>query len=92
MKKILQKWTPPVLMLVMAAWFFGQLQAPKDKDFAFSQFGQLPVVFDGRLKPMIPSRAIRSSKSARSRRSTPSRGKVGTSHPKSSPAPNGSLM
>ena len=52
MKKILQKWTPPVLMLVMAAWFFGQLQAPKDKDFAFSQFGQLPVVFDGRLKPM----------------------------------------
>jgi len=52
MKKILQKWTPPVLMLVMAAWFLGNLQAPKDKDFAFSQFGQLPVVFDGRLKPM----------------------------------------
>ena len=52
MKKNLQKWTPPVLMLVMAAWFLGNLQAPKDKDFAFSQFGQLPVVFDGRLKPM----------------------------------------
>jgi ABC-type transport system involved in cytochrome c biogenesis permease subunit len=52
MKKILQKWTPPVLMLVMAVWFFGNLQAPKDKDFAFSQFGRLPVVFDGRLKPM----------------------------------------
>jgi ABC-type transport system involved in cytochrome c biogenesis permease subunit len=52
MKKILQKWTPPVLMLVMATWFFGQLQAPKDKDFAFNEFGRLPVVFNGRLKPM----------------------------------------
>ena len=39
-------------MLIMALWFFGQLQAPKDKDFAYSEFGQLPVVFDGRLKPM----------------------------------------
>jgi ABC-type transport system involved in cytochrome c biogenesis permease subunit len=52
MKKILQKWTPPLLALVMAAWFFGQLQAPKDKDFAFTDFGRLPVVFNGRLKPM----------------------------------------
>ena len=52
MKKILQKWTPPILMLVMAAWFFGQLQAPKDTSFAFTEFGKLPVVFNGRLKPM----------------------------------------
>ena len=36
----------------MAAWFLGQLQAPKDKDFAFNEFGKLPVVFNGRLKPM----------------------------------------
>ncbi len=52
MKKLFQKWTPPALLLVMAAWFFGQLQTPKDKDFAFTEFGQLPVVFNGRLKPM----------------------------------------
>ncbi|HEX3100290.1 MAG TPA: hypothetical protein VHQ01_00785, partial [Pyrinomonadaceae bacterium] len=52
MKKIFQKWFPPVLAVVMAVWFFGNLQPPKDKDFAFSQFGQLPVVFNGRLKPM----------------------------------------
>lgn len=52
MKKFLQKWTPPIVMLVMAAWFFGNLRAPKDTDFAFRQFGQLPVVFNGRLKPM----------------------------------------
>jgi ABC-type transport system involved in cytochrome c biogenesis permease subunit len=52
MKKLFQKWFPPLLMLVMAAWFFGKLQQPKDKDFAFNQFGRLPVVFNGRLKPM----------------------------------------
>ena len=52
MKKILQKWFPPVLMLMMALWFFGQLQTPQDKNFAFNEFGKLPVVFDGRLKPL----------------------------------------
>ncbi len=39
-------------MLVMAAWFFGQLQTPQEKNFAFNEFGKLPVVFDGRLKPL----------------------------------------
>ncbi|MGA2029720.1 MAG: cytochrome c biogenesis protein CcsA [Verrucomicrobiota bacterium] len=52
MKKIFRKWFPLLLMLAMALWFFGNLQTPKDKDFAFSEFGQLPVVFNGRLKPM----------------------------------------
>jgi ABC-type transport system involved in cytochrome c biogenesis permease subunit len=52
MKKTFQKWFPPILMLIMAAWFFGNLQPPKDKDFAFSEFGKLPVIYDGRLKPM----------------------------------------
>ena len=52
MKKIFQKWFPPLLMLAMALWFFSNLQTPKDKDFDFSEFGQLPVVFNGRLKPM----------------------------------------
>jgi len=52
MKKTFQKWFPPFLMFVMAAWFFGQLQTPKDNGFAFNEFGKLPVVFDGRLKPL----------------------------------------
>jgi hypothetical protein len=39
-------------MLVMALWFFGQLQTSKDKGFAFGEFGKLPVVFNGRVKPM----------------------------------------
>jgi ABC-type transport system involved in cytochrome c biogenesis permease subunit len=52
MKKIFQKWFPPVLMAAMAVWFFSQLQTPHDDGFAFSEFGKLPVVFDGRLKPV----------------------------------------
>ncbi|HTV63119.1 MAG TPA: cytochrome c biogenesis protein CcsA [Verrucomicrobiae bacterium] len=54
MKNFCQKWIPPLLTAVMAVWFFLQLQPPKenDNDFAFSKFGRLPVVADGRLKPM----------------------------------------
>jgi hypothetical protein len=52
MKMIFQKWFPPALTLVMALWFLGQLQPPRDKDFAFNEFGKLPTVFDGRLKPL----------------------------------------
>ncbi|HEX4350476.1 MAG TPA: cytochrome C biogenesis protein, partial [Verrucomicrobiae bacterium] len=52
MKKIYQKWLPPLLMFVMALWFFGNIQAPKDKDFAYSEFGQLPVTANGRIEPM----------------------------------------
>jgi hypothetical protein len=43
---------PPVLTLVMAVWFLCQMAPPRDQDFAFSKFGRLPVVFNGRLKPM----------------------------------------
>ncbi|MGA2870853.1 MAG: cytochrome C biogenesis protein, partial [Verrucomicrobiota bacterium] len=52
MKKAFQKWFPASLMLIVAVWFFGQLPPPHDPDFAFSEFGKLPVVFNGRLKPM----------------------------------------
>ena len=36
----------------MALWFFGNLSAPKDKDFAFSEFGQLPITSNGRIVPL----------------------------------------
>ncbi len=39
-------------MFVMALWFFGNLQAPKDKDFAYTEFGQLPVTANGRIEPL----------------------------------------
>jgi ABC-type transport system involved in cytochrome c biogenesis permease subunit len=52
MKIIFQKWFPPFLMLLMALWFFGNLQPPKDKDFAFTEFGRLPVTANGRVQPL----------------------------------------
>jgi len=52
MKKLFQKWFPPLLMLVMASWFIGNLQTPKDKDFALSEFAQLPITANGRIEPM----------------------------------------
>ena len=52
MKKIFQKWFPPLLMFAMALWFFGQLQTPKDAGFAFGEFSQLPVTANGRVQPM----------------------------------------
>ncbi|HEX9045378.1 MAG TPA: cytochrome c biogenesis protein CcsA [Verrucomicrobiae bacterium] len=52
MKAIFQKWFPPFLMFAMALWFFGNMQAPKDKDFAYGEFGQLPVTANGRIEPM----------------------------------------
>ena len=52
MKKIFQKWLPAFLMFVMALWFFGNLATPKDKDFAFTEFGQLPITSNGRIVPL----------------------------------------
>jgi len=39
-------------MVVMALWFLDGLQPPKEKGFDFNEFGKLPVVADGRPKPM----------------------------------------
>ena len=39
-------------MLVMALWFFGNLQTPKDKDFAYAEFGRLPLTANGRIVPL----------------------------------------
>jgi ABC-type transport system involved in cytochrome c biogenesis permease subunit len=52
MKKFFQKWFPVLLMFIMALWFFGNLQTPPDKDFAFTEFGKLPVTANGRIVPL----------------------------------------
>jgi len=52
MKKIFCKWFPPFLMFVVALLFFSELQPVKDKDFAYTDFGQLPVTANGRVQPM----------------------------------------
>jgi len=51
MKK-LKPWIPLILTAVVAAWFVGTLIPEPDKDFHYSEFGKLPLVFNGRLKPM----------------------------------------
>ena len=43
----MKKWLPLILTGVMAAWFVGTLRAPKDADFAYTEFGRIPVVFNG---------------------------------------------
>ena len=48
----MKKWLPFLITAVMAAWFVSTLLPKRDKSFAFSQFGQLPVVFNGRVQPM----------------------------------------
>jgi len=48
----MKKWLPYIVTGVMAAWFLSMLSPPADKDFAFGEFGKLPLVFNGRVKPM----------------------------------------
>ncbi|HET7625304.1 MAG TPA: cytochrome c biogenesis protein CcsA [Verrucomicrobiae bacterium] len=48
----MKKWLPFILTALMATWFFSTLRPTPDKDFAFSQFAELPIVFNGRLQPM----------------------------------------
>jgi len=52
MKKIFQKWLPPLLMMAMALWFFGNLQARRDQGFAYTEFGRLPLTANGRIVPV----------------------------------------
>jgi ABC-type transport system involved in cytochrome c biogenesis permease subunit len=52
MKKTLQKWLPPVLMVLLALWFLGNFQPPKDQSFEFNEFARLPVTANGRIVPM----------------------------------------
>ena len=48
----MKKWLPFLITAVMLAWFVGTLPPKREKSFAFSQFGKLPVVFNGRVQPM----------------------------------------
>ena len=48
----MKKWIPLILTAVMAAWVLGTLRAPKVKDFDYTGFGQLPVMFNGRHQPL----------------------------------------
>ena len=51
MKKI-KSWVPLIFTAACAAWFLSTLVPTPDTDFAFNEFGKVPLVFNGRLKPM----------------------------------------
>ena len=47
------QWLPLALTVAFAGWFLSTLVPPDDSTgFAFNSFGELPLVFNGRLKPM----------------------------------------
>ena len=48
----MKKWLPILITAAMAAWFVSTLRPPQDKTFAFSEFGKLPVVSNGRVQPI----------------------------------------
>jgi ABC-type transport system involved in cytochrome c biogenesis permease subunit len=48
----LKRWLPLLLTVALGGWFVSTLFPPHDTDFAYSEFGKLPLVFNGRLKPM----------------------------------------
>jgi cytochrome c-type biogenesis protein CcsB len=47
----MKKWLPWIIVAVFAAWLVNSLRIPPDDGFAFSQFGRLPLVFEGRTQP-----------------------------------------
>lgn len=47
----MKKWLPWIIVVVFAAWVAGSLHMPPDKDWAYGEFGRLPVISEGRVKP-----------------------------------------
>ncbi len=92
MKMFFQKWFPPMLAMVMALWFLGQIQPPPELGFAFNDFGQLPVVFNGRLKPIdsLARNSLLQIREKQTRISSP--GKSGINHRRLFPPRNGWRM
>jgi len=48
----MKRWLPLALAAVFAVWILGALAPRKDTGFAFSEFGRIPVVFNGRVQPV----------------------------------------
>jgi ABC-type transport system involved in cytochrome c biogenesis permease subunit len=47
----MKKWLPWIIAAVFAAWMVGSLRMPSDKEWAYREFGRLPVVSNGRTQP-----------------------------------------
>jgi ABC-type transport system involved in cytochrome c biogenesis permease subunit len=48
----MKKWLPWIIVAVFAAEFFSAFRTRPDKDFAFNEFGRLPVLLNGRIQPI----------------------------------------
>jgi ABC-type transport system involved in cytochrome c biogenesis permease subunit len=47
----MKKWIPLILTVVMAGWFLGQMRPQPETGFHAREFGQLPVLSNGRFQP-----------------------------------------
>ena len=45
----MKKWLPWIIVAVFAAWILSSLRVPADKQWAYRQFGRLPVIANGRV-------------------------------------------
>ncbi len=48
----MKKWIPILLVSLCAIWFLSTLRPPRETTFHTKDFGQLPVVLNGRVQPM----------------------------------------
>ncbi len=48
----MRKHLPWIIVAVLAVWLVGSLRMPPDKEFAFREFGRLPVMSNGRFQPL----------------------------------------
>jgi ABC-type transport system involved in cytochrome c biogenesis permease subunit len=48
----MKKWLPWMIAAVFAAWVAGSLRMPPEKDWAYREFGRLPITSNGRIQPM----------------------------------------
>src|SRR3954462_6331463 len=82
----MKKLVPLLLTVLLGAWFLSTLRPPVDREFAFNEFGKLPVVYNGRLKP-IDSLARNSLLELREKQELNAEPwKAHTDHPKMVPA------
>jgi ABC-type transport system involved in cytochrome c biogenesis permease subunit len=48
----MKKWLPWIIVAVFAAYSFGSLRRAPEKDFAWEDFGRIPVMANGRFQPL----------------------------------------
>ena len=48
----MKKWLPWIVLAVFAVWLGGSFGVPRDKTWDYQEFGRLPVIAEGRVKPL----------------------------------------